>query len=179
MGMETHRITGAVLALVSSSVFAADPPPTQIQSETFELAATKAEIMSRAKTCVAKLVRYDGVRVDTRSAIGIIAGSQSEPDANTDVPGGSVIVDANLENGALIANNRLSAKFIFNSTFYIDSTLTIDIRDGKFRITHTNIKTNTKDPLGKMRGLTKPATEALINENRSLASCITATPDDF
>lgn len=167
-----------ILSVLPTLALAAAPEPQSIQSEAIELAGTKAEILSRAKTCVAKLVRFDPIRVNTAGALELMAGAASDAQRFTDIPGGPVIVDVNSDTGTLVANNRTSAKFA--GVFYIDSLLTIDARDGKFRITHTDIKTDARQPLGKMRGLTKPATEALINQNRALASCITtATADDF
>lgn len=149
-----------------------------IEPQLFDATGSKTELLSRARTCVAKLVRYEPIRVNTAGVAELVLGAASDAQRFTDIPGGEVIVDSNPDTGTLVANNRTSSTFL-RQPFYIDSLLTIETRDGRFRLSHSDVKTDAREPLGKMRGLTTPAIESLTKQTAAIADCIRSGKDDF
>jgi hypothetical protein len=159
------------VALVPGLAIAAAAPALELQSETFEARGTQQEILSRATVCVAKLVRFDPLRQITPS-------TSTPPGSFTllETQGGPVFVTADIDSGTLVVNNRTQGGMQRGSRFYMDSTITLQSSDGKFQITHSSIRTLGWEPIETLPELVAPATEALVNQTRAIANCVTAPP---
>lgn len=179
---------GALLALPALAF----PPMPDVQSEVFQAAGAQVEIAKRGEICIARIVRFDGVSIaDATNGTGPLSGALDNPlrakGKTGQVAGGNVIITSSPELGIVVANNRLPYTMTMLSGVF-QSTLTLEAKDGRFRITHSMIQEASKNtgimsneglkPVNDNTKLAKRATEELQNESRAIAACMTK-PSDF
>lgn len=148
-----------ILILAASAVIAPEYL-TSVVSEPFQTTGTATEIAVRAETCAARLL-YAGVE------------------------GGELIVSSSPATGVVVARNSLEYRDNL-VPWRIRSRMTVEARDGRFRISHGEIERYTDPahgtqlfggspwgPIGKWRfsGWQK-AEAALIGKTGELAACI-------
>lgn len=151
----------------------------QIESEVYQTNGTAAEILTRAKSCIERVVRNDDVRTsDTAPGMGRVAGDERV----ASIPGGPVLVAVRAEEGAITAHSRVD----FTSTlraYNAKSTLTFLAKEGRFKIRHTEIEvvqknTGLKSNAGYIRVARswgtgwQSAEQALASVSDRVAGCV-------
>ena len=102
-----------VLALLGSPALGADYL-NEVTSQVYQMAGTPREIASRATTCIAQNLRS----------------------GTTDAP---LILSSDLDNGLIVAQNALRFDAKANE-WQIRSRFTFEAREGRFRITQTDLE---------------------------------------
>lgn len=184
-------ISAAMLCLTSCA--ALDPTAEQLQAkgyklleveEVFTAEGTMKQLAQRAATCASKNLRFDAFQIsDAGKTAGLLGGGVG----NQLIPGGNIIVSQDIENGVIVANSRTPTTF-FVLRLMIQSTVTIDTKDGKYRIRHTNVENAAGDsgssanngfrPVLTEAGSAKQVTKALNALSKRLADCISSTAVD-
>ena len=106
----------------------------EIESQVYRTPGSKQQITLKGKNCITQIVSNDSVKVSTGNSI-----FQNASDTSSQIQGGSVIINTDLNNGLVIANNRVD----FTSTLLSHSAkskITFLAKPGRFRIRHTGIK---------------------------------------
>jgi len=185
--MKTTLSIALFVSLLSGSAIAAETLE-EVESEVFQTTGSPQEITKKAKSCIAKLVRNDEVRISGSSQAGFFGGLANPGAAGSasgGVSGGDVLVSVDIENGEIIANSR--HKYTRNILkMNVQSTITFNARENRFKIKHTNIKylqqsTGTMHNDGynqiyKSWGTGwKRADEELQKVSKKIAECVIAT----
>lgn len=97
-----------------------------LESDPYQATGKKAEITQRGQACMSRQLQNNAVIVSSTVA------------SNT-VPGGQVIVSSDIPNGLIVANQRTTYTGRNLLQYTLQSTVTLEARDGRFKITHTNI----------------------------------------
>lgn len=140
--------------LVAAAITAPDYLTT-VQSEVIEAVGTPAEIAARGEACIAQQLGSGTV-------------------------GGELILSRDPANGVIVARNAIDYQDGF-LRWNMRSRLTLEARDGRFRLTHTSIERLNDQaggwvPVGKWRGSGwVKAEEALKSQSAELAACITSS----
>lgn len=182
------KLFAVMLLIVPSSTFGAEYLD-EVEGEVHQTSGTTKEISTRVKTCIAQIVRNDEVRIsDSTSGTGPFAGltGGSGSGHSGGVQGGQVLVDANIEGGVITANNRVdyTSKLLSHN---VKSTMTVLIKEGRFKIRHTNIEHLQKNTgsmhntgysrVGKWWGSGwKDVEEALQGISTKVATCVQTGP---
>jgi hypothetical protein len=183
----------ALLALLvtSSALAAEDMQP--VESPVFPTTGTQVEIAKRGELCIARLVRFDGVSLrDATNSTSMLGAALDNPLAPAgkaqQVTGGNVIVTSAPESGVVVANNRLRFK-MWALDSVVQSTLTLESKDGRFRLTHTAIQGASENtgishnvgfkPLHPKTPIAKRAADELQKESAAIAECIQKPPSDW
>jgi len=182
------KLFAVTLLIVPSITFGAEYLE-EVESEVYQTNGTVQEISTRAKTCIAQIVRNDEVRIsDSTSGTGPFAGLTGGGSSGHSggVQGGQVLVDANIEGGVITANNRVdyTSKLLAHN---VKSTMTVLAKEGRFKIRHTNIEYLQKSTgsmhntgysrVGKWWGSGwKDAEEALQGISAKVAACAQTGP---
>ncbi len=103
----------------------------EVESGVYETTGSKQDIAKKGKLCIAKLVSNDEVKI-------------ADASDSSDVAGVDLFVDVDLENGTVMANNRVDYRRML-LTYNVKSLLIFMAKDGRFKIKHTNIKNVQKD----------------------------------
>lgn len=154
--MKSRMVLLACVAIVSFGQVIAEDMAT-IESEVFHAEGTAQEIVGRAKGCIAQLVRFDAV-----------GGT----------PAGDVIVADVPESGIVTANNRLPVKFWGVRTI-IQSTLTVQAKDGRFRIRHSAMKADGLQPIRADSKNAEVADKELAALSGRIAACVTKKDSEW
>jgi hypothetical protein len=183
------RIVIALLFIVPSVTYGAEYLE-EVESEVYQTNGTIQEISTRAKTCIAQIVRNDEVRIsDSVSGTGPLAGlTGGTGGGHSDgVQGGQVLVDADIDAGMITANNRIDYKSML-LTQNVKSTMTVLAKEGRFKIRHTNIEGLQKST-GYMHNTGysrvrkgwgsgwKDTEKALMGISEKVAACIQTSPN--
>lgn len=146
--MKIAGLTGLLLAALLTSESAAAEYLEQVRSEVFQSPGTASELSNRAKMCAAR---------------SLAPGLQ----------GGNIILSA--DDTGVVANNSVR----YNSglmEWSLRSKVLIETREGRFRITHTNIErlnNGSWSSVGKWTGSGWQSAEtALTDISRSLSRCM-------
>lgn len=154
-----------------------------------EVTGTRAELIAKAQTCVTRNVSNAGITLsgaDSGSFFGSMVsggGQKSEQ-----VQGGQLIELVDPENGLLVANSRVDFRRALLG-YSAASTLTVEAKDGKFRIVQTNLAVAQKstgsmnnsgyDPVVAVWGTGWEATlDAMQGVADKVAVCMSAGPAD-
>lgn len=152
-----------MLALMYAvGVLAAPDYLTEVRSDPITAEGSPPEIASRGEACMARLLGSGRV-------------------------GGELIISRDHSAGIVVARNALTYQDGWILRWEMRSRVTLEARDGRFRITHTNIERLNEQaggwtPVGKWRGSGwQKAEEALKGQTEQLAACITsaAAQDDW
>lgn len=152
--------------------------------EVFIAEGTTKQIAERATTCASRTLRFDPFQLgDAGSAAGIFSTGVGKQV----IPGGDIIVSKDLDNGTVVANSRTPATFLL-TRLMVQSTVTIDTKDGKYRIKHTNVENASSEsgysvnngfqPVLTEGGSAKQVTKALTSLSKRLADCISSSHAD-
>jgi len=187
--MRHISISFVVTLLIIPSVTFGAEYLEEVESEVYQTNGTEQEISTKAKTCIAQIVRNDEVRIsDSTSGTGPFAGLTGGGGSGHSggVQGGQVLVDANIEGGVITANNRVdyTSKLLAHN---VKSTMTFLVKEGRFKIRHTNIEYLQKSTgsmhntgysrVGKWWGSGwKDAEEALQGISAKVAACVKTGP---
>ena len=139
----------SVLSLVFTTAHAKEYLE-KVESEVVEMSATKQEIFSKAKSCVAEHVSFDGTII--RDAAGSNMSAFFNPltsGSSSTIQGGQVLTFADIDTGKIVANSRVDYGGMMTSS-NAQSRLTLVIKEGRFKLRHTAIK-----QLSKSTGYTK------------------------
>lgn len=142
---------------------------TEIVSPVYEAEGDPAHLVARATTCMSQRLAPDG-------------------------RGGSVIISSDPAAGVVVGNNALEYRDRL-VPWRVRSRLTFEARDGRFRLTHSNIERHNDQTIGsqftgaspwvqigKWRGSGwQKAQEAFEAVSAGVAECVTAqaAPDDW
>jgi hypothetical protein len=132
------------------------------ETQVFEAQGDHQAIAKRAVTCITQIVRPGLINAPT-------------------------ITSSDLESGTIVANNGFSYSFglLGGVERTARSTMTFQAKDGRFRITHTNIEQfasgqwggNRWEPIFVAWGTGgKEARDALYQISSKVASCVTVAP---
>lgn len=133
-----QRTTLIALALVVSSAASAESEFLEkVESPVFEFPGTPSEIAGKAKTCMAQLVRNDEIRIKDSTAGTDFFASPGDGHSSG-VTGGEVFVAEDLPGGLIVANSRIDYSSMLMKQS-VQSTLTFQAKDGRFRFTNSNI----------------------------------------
>lgn len=125
---------------------------TSVRSEPIEAAGTAAEIAARAETCIAQQLGSGAV-------------------------GGDLIVSRDVAGGVIVARNAVDYMDGMMN-WRLRSRLTLEARDGRFRIEHTSIERFNDQaggwaPVGKWWGSGwGKAEQALKDVSQGVAACV-------
>jgi hypothetical protein len=136
-----------------------------VVSEVYSTPASGKDLTTRAQACLARIVRYDG------------------PDS-----GKSVVASVSLETGTVVANSRIDIRSGMMQSL-VQSTLTFEAREGRFRMVHTGITRaqrlagtgapyNEFTPVGE-GAFSKRVISAMKEQFGRIASCVMSTTADF
>lgn len=105
---------------------------TKMISPTYQAPGSARDIILRAQTCVAKHLSNNKV---------------------ANIPGGPVIEVSQPENGFLVANSRVPYRSLVLVQMSVKSRFTIEAREGRFRITQTDLQYIVDNPSEENRFL--------------------------
>jgi hypothetical protein len=172
------------LVLLSSTALAI--PLSELESPVQETSGTQQEIIQRAQNCVARLVRFDAVQA--HDALGQRLFGLPQQSTQDVIPGGEVLVSSDPQAGILIANNRVAYKAA-RMAHSAQSTLTILVKEGRFKVRHENIQvllssTGYAKNEGYIRAeetspSAKGARVALEQLSEKLSACINQAAEDW
>lgn len=175
-------ILGLLLVVSATAIAGEQEYLEEVDSEVYELPGTVAEITQKAELCIARVIQFDEARIAESSSSVYISET---PGKRIDgISGGAVFVSKDIEGGTIVANSRTEyGGFLGAQT--VQSTLTFRAKEGRFKITHTNIKAASKNsgyaanngfiPVGKWPGSPwKKVTKSLSSVTEDLSSCIVA-----
>lgn len=182
------KFFAVTLLIVPSVTFGAEYLE-EVESEVYQTNGSVQEISTRAKTCLAQIVRNEEIRIsDSTSGTGPLPDltGASGGGHSGGVQGGQVLVDANIEGGVITANNRVdyTSKLLGHN---VKSTMSVLVKEGRFKIRHTNIEFLQKSTgsmhndaytrVGKWWGSGwKDAEEALQGISAKVAACVQTGP---
>jgi hypothetical protein len=108
--------------------------------------ASVRQLTERARLCITQNVTNDAVTLKDTSRVNPMAsiGTMTAGDSKA-IDGGQVIQSVDLDGGLIVAQSRTSIPFMVVNKYTIQSTITFEAREGRFRITHTGIKSATQD----------------------------------
>jgi hypothetical protein len=150
----------AALPALSIAGPEAAPP---VQSEVFTTSGTQTEIAKRGEVCIARLVRNESM------------GGQAT---------GSTIASSVPDAGLVVANSRITVKSLLMNQV-VQSVLTFESKDGRFRITHTDMKFADPGPFSHFTPvyartpLAKSVATALQKFSGDIAACVQQPASDF
>jgi hypothetical protein len=192
--MNRYSVIFLLIVATPGQVLAEQEYLTELVSEAYETEGSKNEIATKAKSCVAQIVRFDSVkgtssRFDKYQPLDSIQQFEKTADR---IDGGNVFVTVDEPGGLIVANSRqdFSHKFMFAPIKKnVQSTVTIKTKDGRFRIEHSNIERMQKNtgsldndgytPVGKWKGSDwKHVTEALQGLNAKVSECVKSSADE-
>jgi len=107
---------------------------------------TARELTERARVCITQTITNDAVALKDTSRVNPMAsiGTMTSGDSKT-LDGGQVLQTVDLDGGLITAQSRTSVPFMMFNRYNVQSTVTFEARDGRFRITHTGIKAAMQD----------------------------------
>lgn len=113
----------------------------KVESEVYETSGTPQKIAEKAKTCIAQIVKNDEVRIsDNTSGTGAFSFTGGGKGSHSGgVAGGGLFIDVNIEEGKVIANNRVDYTSMMMKN-NVKSVMTFMAKDGRFKIRHENIE---------------------------------------
>lgn len=182
-------VVAMTLALFVAPVGAAEVLDN-VESPVYEADGTRQQIAQRAEACASRVLRFDAVTGKDATASVMSPGIGSASTATQQVDGGKIVEHADLEAGLVVANQRTATGGVLSGGDVLQSTLTVEARDGRFRITHTNISRMAKST-GYMEnpGFTPVYIQAfsgaekvrkqLLGVSDKLAECITKPAEDW
>lgn len=162
----------------------------QIISGPFEATGTASEIANKGRACMIKTLKNDAITVRDSAPNGVAFGKLIDEQTNSNtLPGGEVISVFDASTGLVIANSRAALPGML-SVEYLQSTVTLEARDGRFRITQTNIGRASSDSGGlENRGFQpvyiqamsghKKVVAALEQVAAKVAACVQAPAEDW
>jgi hypothetical protein len=128
-------------ALISSASIAEERFLDRIEApvRTVEGASVR-QLSERARTCISQLVTYDSVVLRDTSRVSIMSPVPADTSGDTTaVAGGDVLRTVDLDAGLIIAQSRTPYSRMMMKHI-LESTITFEAKDGRFRITQTGIK---------------------------------------
>lgn len=136
-----------------------------ISSDVFTADGRQADIAKRGEACIARLVRNDSLRDDAS---------------------GPVLTSVLPQFGLVVAHSRL-IKHTFGLDFIIQSVLTFESKDGRFRMTYSDIKSGADtgngrvvlDKINKKAPLAKDAAQMIADLTNRIAQCVRQPSPDF
>jgi len=145
----------------------------QVETDVYQTTGTVKEIFTKAKSCLAQIVRNEGVRM-ADSAVG------------EGIQGGDIFVEANAETGIITANSRVDYKAKMLE-YNVKSTLVFMAKEGRFKMRHSNIEYLQKytgsvnntgySRVGKWFGTGwKDTQKALLGASEKVAQCVMVEP---
>lgn len=174
--------------LLASTAWAAEILDN-VESPVYDADGTHQQIAGKAQTCAARELRFDAATGKDATAAVISPGIASSSSGQQQASGGSVLSHVDLEAGVVVANQRAQTGGLMGGD-YLQSTVTIEARDGRFRITHTGIARMPKDS-GYMENPgfqpvyiqafsgSEKVRKQLLAISDELANCIKAQPADW
>ena len=148
----------SLVLLVSATPAAATDYLTSVESEVFQTPGTPREIAARARICMSQV---------------LTAGTVN----------GDVIISSDLDDGIIVARSAL--KYGSLPEWEIRSRFTFEAREGRFRITQTNLERFNDmaggwGPIGKWPGSQwKGAENAFQLAALNVALCVTSKRQDW
>lgn len=156
-------------------------------SEPVKAEGTASEIIVRAQACVAKNVRNESIEIsgsNSASFLGSLASQTS--DHRQRIEAGPMIELAQPESGLLIANSRSDYTAMMMG-YNVRTKLTIEAKDGRFRITAGDLQSLAKSAgtasnkgyreIIKQWGMGwEPAITAVKNTTDKITACIVEKP---
>jgi hypothetical protein len=178
-----------VAALSSSAASAAPEILEQVAMEPRAIEGVSArQLTERARLCIVKNVSNDAVALKDTSRVNPMASvaTMTGGDAST-VQGGDVLQTVDLDAGLIVAQSRTSITNAMLMRYFVQSTLTFEARDGRFRLTHTGIKYAMQDTGYAANGGFTPVlvqtgsphkkiTAALADLSAKVADCVAEAP---
>jgi hypothetical protein len=142
--MRPAVLTCVALAIAPVSPARAAEELGPLQSAVFERPGTPREIATAARACAIKHLRNDAFQIRDSSRVGFMSPPGSTAgDANT-IPGGEVVTTFDPDAGLVVAQSRITRSALFGKES-VQSTVTIEAKDGRFRITHSSIGSAAAD----------------------------------
>lgn len=135
-----------IALLIPSLVFGADMFE-KIESEVYQAEGTKQELIKRGKSCFLLHVVNEDVFITDSSQgatfFSAVAGGEVKGESHS-IGGGDLFVDIDEEEGRIIANNTVDFKSMWLN-YNTKTRMTFLAKDGRFKISHTDIKFVQKD----------------------------------
>ncbi|MXO63947.1 hypothetical protein [Qipengyuania oceanensis] len=151
--MVRYASLAIALTAVSASPANAREYLTEVVSEVYQTAGSPAEIAARAQTCIAQ---------------HLAPGTVNAP----------LIITSDIEGGMIVARSAITYGSL--PKWQIRSRFTFEAREGRFRISQTNLERFNEyaggwAPIGKWTGSQwKKAEQAYIASANSVAACVLA-----
>lgn len=141
--MRFQFVTIALAALAPATALAANTLD-EIVSGPFEVAGTPAEIATKGRNCMVKILKNDAVTVRDSSRSAAALGAVIDKGDSNSITGGDVITVFDAPAGIVVANSRHAVPGML-TVDYLRSTFTLEAREGRFRIVQTNIARASSD----------------------------------
>lgn len=149
--------------------------------------ASVRQLAERGRVCLSQNVVNDAVVLKDTSRVNPMASvaTMSAGDTST-VQGGGVLQTVDLDGGLLVAQSRTPMSVALFK-YAVESTITLEAREGRFRITHTGIKLAMKDtghasndgfnPVRVQPGSPYKKVEAALQAlSTKISDCVAAAP---
>jgi hypothetical protein len=102
--------------------------------------ASVRQLTEKARTCISQMVTYDAVVLRDSSRVSPMSAIPGDTSGDTTaVAGGDVLRTVDLDAGIIVAQSRIPwTRMMMN--YVLESTITFEAKEGRFRITQTGIK---------------------------------------
>lgn len=142
--MRVAVLAGVVLALAPTISAHAAEELGPLQSAVYEATGSQNDLATRARTCAVKLLRNDAFQIRDASRVGFMSpAGATDGDAST-IPGGDVVTTFDAAAGLVVAQSRVARSALFGKES-VQSTVTIETKENRFRITHSAIGSASAD----------------------------------
>jgi hypothetical protein len=141
--MRRHLVAITIASLFPATALAAKTLD-EIVSGPFDVAGTPAEIATKGRNCMVKILKNDAVTVRDSSRSTVALGALLDKGDSNSITGGDVITVFDASAGLVAANSRHAVPGML-SVEYLRSTVTLEAREGRFRIVQTNIARASSD----------------------------------
>ncbi len=135
-------LVAVMLAVASMSAGAAEEFLERVAMEPRAVEGVSSrQLAERARVCITQNVTNDAVSLKDTSRVNPLASIATMTAGDKDtIPGGEVLQTVDLDAGLIVAQSRTSIMGPMLNRYTIQSTITFESKDGRFRITHTGIK---------------------------------------
>lgn len=142
--MRVGIAAGVMLALAPFAAAVSAEALGPLQSAVYERAGTQREIATAARACALKILRNDAFQIRDSSRVGFMSPAGATDGDSSTIPGGEVVTTFDADGGLVVAQSRITRSTLFGKES-VQSTVTIEAKDGRFRITHSSIGSASAD----------------------------------